>query len=184
MAKDREIITDKLVLEKTGKSMEEWFLALDKKGGTKMTPKEVYSLVAETKGLEPLGEWNQGLLSTSYQWSRGIRERGEKANGFEVGVSKTIAVPLAILYSYWADEKFRKKWLKEKVTVRKMTENKSARITWSDEETSLSVDFYSKGDSKSQVVVQHLKIKNAADAEKLKVFWTEKLGQLKQLLEK
>jgi hypothetical protein len=34
-----------------------------------------------------------GLLSTSYQWSRGLRER-VKTGGFEISVSKTIAVPI------------------------------------------------------------------------------------------
>jgi len=184
MAKERKIITDKLVVEKTGKTLEEWFLALDKKGGAKMNAKEIYSLVEKTKGLEPLGEWNRGLLSTSYQWSRGIRERGEKANGYEIGVSKTINIPLEVLYNSWANEKIRKKWLNKKITTRKMTENKSARITWSDEETSLSVDFYSKGEAKSQVVVQHLKIKNAKDATELKEYWSKTLDALKQLLEK
>jgi hypothetical protein len=181
---ERKIITDKLVLEKTGKTLEDWFLQLDKKGGNKMSPKEIYALVNNIKGLESLGEWNQGLLATSYQWSRGIRERGEKANGFEISASKTIHVPLGVLYNSWADEKIRKKWLQEKITIRKMTENKSARITWSDETTSLSVDFYHKGQDKAQVVVQHLKIKNAEEAAELKQFWLNKLDLLKQLLEK
>ena len=184
MAKERKIITDKLVVEKTGKTLQDWFVLLDNQGGTKMDSKEILTLVAKTQGLEPLGEWNRGLLSTSYQWSRGIRERGEKAKGYEIGVSKTINVPLEILYNSWADEKTRKKWLKEKITVRKMTENKSARITWSDEQTSLSVDFYDKGEAKSQVVVQHLKIKNSKDAADLKEYWAKTLDSLKQLLEK
>ncbi|MGZ3901501.1 MAG: hypothetical protein ACXVNM_05985 [Bacteroidia bacterium] len=184
MPKERKIITDKIVVEKTGKTLEEWFVVLDKKGGAKMNSKEIHSLVGKTKGLEPLSKWNQGLLSTSYQWSRGIRERGEKANGYETGVSKTINVPLEMLYNSWADEKTRKKWLKEKITMRKMTKNKSARITWSDEETSLSIDFYNKETGKSQVVVQHLKIKNSDDAMRLKEYWAKTLDVLKQLLEK
>jgi uncharacterized protein YndB with AHSA1/START domain len=180
----RKIITDKLVFEKTGKTMEEWFVAMDKKGAAKMSPKEIYELTETIKGLEPLGDWNRGLLGTSYQWSRGIRERGEKANGFEIGVSKTINVPLPVLYSSWSDDANRKKWLKEKIVVRKATENKSMRITWTDETTSLSVDFYEKGQDKSQVVVQHLKIENAAAAEKLKSYWTTTLAKLKEFLEK
>lgn len=181
---ERKIITDKLVIEKTGKTMEEWFLCLDKKGANKLSPKEIYELTESLKGLEPLGAWNRGLLATSYQWSRGIRERGEKAHGFEVGVSKTINVPLPVLYLSWINEAARKKWLKEKITIRKMTEHKSARITWSDEETSLSVEFYEKGKDKSQVVVQHLKIKDAKSASALKEYWQITLEKLKSFLEK
>lgn len=184
-AQKRNIITDKLVVEKTGKAMEEWFLLIDKKGGAQLTYKDVYPIVSSIKGLEPLGEWNQNLLATTYSWSRGLRERGEKEGSFEIGVSKTIGVPLETLYISFIDEKIRAKWLgKEKISIRKATENKSARITWSDGITSLSVDFYRKGEAKAQIVVQHQKIKTAKDAEELKLFWGEKLEKLKVLLEK
>ena len=129
-------------------------------------------------------EWNQGLLSTSYQWSRGLRERGEKAAGFEVSVSKTIAVPVGELYKAWADDALRNEWLKEKgASITKATENKSVRILWSDNETRLSVDFYSKGDTKSQVVVQHLKLPSSEKATEMKEYWNSVLEKLKAILE-
>lgn len=181
----RNIITDKLVVEKTGKPMEEWFLMIDKKGGTQLTYKDIYPIVSTIKGLESLGEWNQNLLATTYCWSRGLRERGEKEGSFEISVSKTIAVPLSVLYTSFIDEKTRARWLgKEKISIRKTTENKSARITWSDGITSLSIDFYSKGETKAQIVVQHQKIKTSKEAEELKLFWGEKLENLKRILDK
>ncbi|MDP2388194.1 MAG: hypothetical protein Q8M29_17605 [Bacteroidota bacterium] len=181
----RNIITDKLVIEKTGKTMEEWFLVIDKKGGLNLNYKDMYALVSSIKGLESLGEWNQNLLATSYCWNRGIRERGEKGGGFEISVSKTIEVPVSVLYTSLIDEKVRNKWLgKEKIIIRKATENKSVRITWSDNETSLSIDFYPKNEIKAQVVVQHQKISDSKKAEELKIYWSEKLEKLKSLLEK
>jgi hypothetical protein len=181
---ERNIITDKLVVEKTGKSMEEWFLLLDKKGAKKMKHADIFTLVGNIDGLDSLGEWNQNLFTTTYEWNRGLKERGQKENGFEVSVSKTVAVPIDILYASFVNDKLRVKWLKEKIMIRKATENKSARITWSDNETSLSVDFYSKGSGKSQVVVQHQKIPDSKMAAKMKEFWGEKLEELKNRLEK
>jgi hypothetical protein len=181
---ERNIITDKLVVEKTGRTLEDWFIVLDKKGAKKMKHADIFDLVSNTNGLEALGEWNQNLLTTTYEWNRGLKERGEKEGGFEVSISKTIAVPIHVLYSSFTDDKLRIKWLKEKMTIRKATENKSARITWSDNETSLSVDFYSKGADKSQVVVQHQKIKDSKMAAQMKEFWGEKLEELKVKLEK
>ena len=182
--KERKIITDKVVVEKTGKTMEEWFAVLDKKGAKKLDSHDIYELIKSIVGLQPLGEWNQGLLSTSYQWSRGLRERGEKAAGFEVSVSKTIAVPVGELYKAWADDALRKGWLKEKgASITKATENKSVRILWSDNETRLSVDFYSKGEAKSQVVVQHLKLPNSEKATEMKEYWSRALDRLKAILE-
>src|SRR4051812_36345902 len=95
---DRSIITDKLVVAKTGATMEEWFRHLDGLGARQLDPGAIYKLIQGIQGLAPLGEWNQGLLSTSYQWSRGLRERGEKKDGFEVSVSKTINKSLSVIY--------------------------------------------------------------------------------------
>ena len=184
VAKERKIITDKVVVEKTGKTMEEWFAVLDKKGAKKARPSEIYTLIQSIDGLKPLGEWNQGLLSTSYQWSRGLRERGEKTDGFEISVSKTIAVRIRDLYAAWADDTIRSEWLREKdVTITKATENKSVRVLWSDKATRLSVDFYPKGDAKSQVVVQHLKLPDSARAAEMKAYWSDALNDLKTALE-
>lgn len=182
--KERAIISDKLVVEKTGKTMETWFSMLDKKGAKSMKHIDIFNLISNIEGLKPLGEWNHNLLTTTYEWNRGIKERGEKEKGFEVGISKTINVPVNVLYKSWLDAKTRNKWLKEKIEIRKATENKSARITWSDEETSLSVDFYPKAENKSQVVVQHLKIPDSKMASRMKGYWGKTLESLKILLEK
>ena len=183
--KERAIITDKLVVEKTGKSMEHWFKMLDKKGARVMKHIDIYMLVSKTEGLKVLGEWNHNLLTTTYEWNRGLKERGQKEKGFEISVSKTINVPIDILYNAWVQDKIRNKWLlKEKITIRKTTLNKSARISWSDNTTSLSVDFYTKGEDKSQVVVQHLKIADSKKAAEMKLYWATTLETLKTLLEK
>lgn len=182
-AKQRNVITDKVVVPKTGKTMAEWFAILDKKGAKKLDSHGIYDLIASIDGLTPLGEWNCGLLSTSYQWDRGLRERGEKADGFEVSVSKMVEVPTEMLYAAWTDEGLRKKWLPQKITITKSTENKSVRVLWSDNSTRLSVDLYPKGDSKSQMVVQHLKIPDSDMAAQMKEYWAERLNTLKGLLE-
>ena len=184
MEKQRNIITDKLVVEKTGKTMEDWFLTLDKKGAQKKDANGIYTLIQSIAGLKPLGEWNMGLLGTSYQWSRGLRERGQKGKEFEIGVSKTVNVPLTILYKSLTDDKIRTKWCKEKIEFTKTTLNKSARAVWSDQETRLSIDFYPKGTDKSQIVVQHLKIPDSKKAATLKTYWGKTLDVLKEILEK
>ncbi|MCE3259602.1 MAG: hypothetical protein K0S12_1243 [Bacteroidetes bacterium] len=180
---ERSIITDKLLTEKTKKPMEHWFRELDKKGAKDMKHAEIFDLVINMGGLVSLGHWNQNLLTTSYEWDRGLKERGQKENGFEVSVSKTIGVPVTILYSSFTDSKIRTKWLKEKITIRKSTLNKSARVTWNDGDTSLSIDFYPKDKTKSQIVVQHQKLPDSKAAERMKEFWKKKLEQLKKIHE-
>ena len=182
-AKQRNVITDKIVVPKTRKTMAEWFVILDEKGAKKLDSHGIYDLIMSIDGLKPLGKWNCGLLSTTYQWDRGLRKRGEKADGFEISVSKTIAVTVEMLYSAWLDDGLREKWLPEKITITKSTGSKSVRVLWSDGSTRLSVDLYPKGDGKSQMVVQHLKISDSEMAARMKEYWAERLNTLKTILE-
>ena len=48
--KERAIITDKLVVEKTGKTMETWFKLLDKKGAKLMKHTDIFNLISTTEG--------------------------------------------------------------------------------------------------------------------------------------
>ncbi len=48
---------------------------------------------------------------------------------------------------------------------------------------SLEIYFSTKGDDKSQVVVQHTKLPNAAAATKMKGYWTRALARLRANLE-
>jgi hypothetical protein len=180
--KKRNIISDTLVVKKTGLTLEECYALLDRGGAGKMQHKEIFAMLAGVEKLKPLGEWNLNLLTTSYEWNRGLKERGQKENGFEISISKTIAVPVSILYNAWIDDEARKKWLKEKIIFRKATPNKSARITWGDTGTSLSIDFYAKGKDKSQVVVQHLKLPNTEKATEMKLYWLKKLKELQDVV--
>ena len=183
-AKQRSVITDKVVLPKTGKTVAEWFDILDEKGAKKLDSHAIYALINSIDGLKQLGEWNCGLLSTSYQWDRGLRERGEKADGVEISVSKTIVVSVGELYKAWADDDLRVAWLPEKgISITKATQNKSIRVLWSDKTTRLSVDFYPKGEGKSQVVVQHLKLPDSERAAEMKEYWAATLNKLKSILE-
>jgi len=183
MEKERKIITDKLVRQLTHKSMEEWFVLLDEKGAREMKHAAIFKLVAATRGLEPLGQWNQNLLATTYEWDRGLKQRGQKEGGFEISVSRTLNVPAALLYKAWADDTLRERWLpNEQFYIRKATENKSLRITWSDGQTHVSLELYPKGDRKTQAVVQHMKIGSADRAATLKQFWAQRLEALKTLV--
>ena len=80
-------------------------------------------------------------------------------------------------------KRIRDKWLDTPVSIRKATPHKSIRITWADGNTAVSANFYEKGIQKSQVAVQHGKLKSAQEAEAMKAFWKERLGRLKTILD-
>ena len=92
-------------------------------------------------------------------------------------------MPVDRAFAAWKDASLREKWLpRTPLTVRKATPHKSIRITWGDG-TNLSVNFWPKGSLKCQVVPQHGKLAEAEDAERMKLYWGEKLEALRLWLE-
>ncbi len=175
-------MSDEAVQAKTGKTWKEWFAILDKAGAKKLSHQEIVKYLHTEQGVGP---WWQQMLTVTYEEARGLRERHQKPAGFQISVSRTINVPISKLYYAFANDKARNAWLAEDgLAVRKATANKSMRVTWNDVKTSLEISFLSKGDDKSQVVVQHSKLPNAKASAEMKTYWGKALDRLRASLEK
>jgi uncharacterized protein YndB with AHSA1/START domain len=179
-AKPSPRIGDAAVKAKTGQTWNEWFKILDAAGGKTMNHQQLVARLGRQHGIGP---WWQQMIAVTYEQARGLREKHEKPGGYEISVSRTINAPLSRAFKAWTDEKARKKWLPSNFKVRKATTNKSLRITWEDEKTSVAVAFLPKGSGKCQVVAQHSKLSNANTAAKMKTFWAQALDRLKELIE-
>jgi uncharacterized protein YndB with AHSA1/START domain len=174
-------MSDAAVKEKTGKNWKEWFAVLDKAGGKKLSHQEIVKYLNTSHGVGP---WWQQMVTVTYEQARGLREKHQKPEGYEISVSRTINAPVAKLFKSFANETTRKSWLSEEgITARKATPNKTLRMTWKDGKSSLAVAFASKGDKKTQVVVQHSKLPDAKSSAKMKVYWSQALDRLRQALE-
>lgn len=174
-------MSDEAVKAKTGKNWKQWFAVLDKAGAQKMTHQEIARYLSEKQSVPP---WWSQMVTVNYEQQTGRRQNNERPDGFQISVSRTVNVPLAKLYSSFATAKARDAWLGENgLQVRKVTPNKSMRITWGDQKTSLEINFYPKSEGKSQVVVQHSKLANASAASKMKTYWTKALDHLRERLE-
>ncbi|MBC7534380.1 MAG: hypothetical protein H7258_01650 [Ferruginibacter sp.] len=88
-----------LVGQQTGASKGERFIVLNRKGANKLKQVEIFVLTGTIEQLKDLGAWNRNLLALTYEWSRGLKERGKKERGFEVSISKTINNRLQHLYN-------------------------------------------------------------------------------------
>jgi hypothetical protein len=174
-------ISSESVQAKTGKTWPEWIAALDAEGCQKMTHKEIVAVVSSKFGI---GAWWQQMVTVGYEQARGLRAKHQETDGFAASVSKTLSAPMAAVSKAWTDSRLRKKWLAESFTIRTATANKSLRLTWAKPASSLSVNFYVKGEGKTQITVQHEKLASAKEVAQLKKFWGEKLNSLQVLLEK
>ena len=174
-------ISDAAVAEKTGKPWAEWVAILDRAGAVQMNHKQIVAYL--DKEYQVPAWWVQ-MITVGYEQERGLRQKHQKPDGYEVSVSKTINVPLPVLFQAWEDETARSVWFpRRKFTVRKATLNKSLRLTWGDGKSSVEVNFYPKGETKSQVTCQHHKLPNQDDVEKMRAFWVKTLTALKEKLE-
>ncbi len=180
-AGERGKIGDAAVKQATGKSWPQWFTALDK---ASCKGKDHKTIVKATGKLAPeTGGWWRQMVAVEYERERGLRKMNEKVGGFALGVSRTLPVPIGRLYKAWTDARTRKRWLADPAfTVRKSTPNKSMRITWVDGKTNLNVYFWVKGTAKSQVSVNHDKLRSKRDVERLRTYWRTNLDALAELL--
>jgi uncharacterized protein YndB with AHSA1/START domain len=175
-------MSDEAVKAKTGKTWKQWFAILNKAGAKKMSHQETVKYISAEHGVGP---WWQQMVTVTYEQVHGLRDIHQKPEGYQISVSRTINVPIGMVYHAFADDKTRKAWLAEDgLAVRKATANKSMRVTWNDVKTSLEINFYPKGEDKSQVVVQHSKLPNAKASATMKTYWGKALDRLRASLEK
>jgi uncharacterized protein YndB with AHSA1/START domain len=173
-------ISDEAVKAGMGKTWPEWFAILDAALGTKLGHKGIVALLAEH---QRLGPWGRQMVAVAYEQERGLRQKHQTPEGFQLSVSRTVEVPADALFRAWADERARSAWLPDAdLTIRRATPPRSLRITWSDGST-VDVSISARGKSRSRVVVDHKRLRDAENVGLMKEYWTAALDTLKQTLE-
>jgi hypothetical protein len=176
--------SDEAIRRRTGRGWEEWFDLLDEWGAAERTHREIARWVAEQQGVVPLA-WDAQAVAGSYERARGLRAVGEHPDGFAITATKTVAVPVERLYEAFVDESVRKRWLPEdQLRERTATAPRSARFDWGDGTTRVNVTFLAKGEAKSTAALQHVRLADAEEAERVKAMWRERVATLKEVLER
>ena len=174
--------SDESVLENTGRTWEEWFKSLDESGAKNRKHPEIVRWISDEHGVD--GWWAQ-QVTVAYEQDRGMRAPGQRADGtYNVTASKTVEVQVERLFKAFQDKRLRGRWLGDfELGIRTARPGKSMTAAWEDGSTRLTVSFYAKGDTKSQVALAHERIPDPRRADELKAFWRERMSMLKSLLE-
>ncbi len=172
--------SDDLIKAKTGCDWDRWVRTLDQAKAYEWPHREIARRVLEKYQVP--GWWAQ-TVTVGYERIKGLRVIGQRRDGaHEANKSRTYPVPLARLYRGFSDKRNRAKWLPGvDLTVRTATKDKSMRMAWPDG-TSVVVSFMPRGRGKSTAYIQHGKLPDKAAADKAKVFWSERLGALAEVL--
>jgi hypothetical protein len=164
--------SDAAIRERTGRGWEEWFEALDEWGATERPHREIARWVASELDIHPLA-WNAQAITHSYELTRGLRAPGEKADGFAVTVSRTVAVPVERLYDAFLAS--------TDLPVR--TATRPSRARFDSGSGRVAVTFAAKDAGKSVLALAHSRLADAAEADRVKASWRERLDGLKKELE-
>jgi hypothetical protein len=176
--------SDAAIRARTGRGWEEWFDLLDEWGAAERTHRETARWVAEQQGLHPLA-WNVQAVVSSFERARGLRAVGEHPDGYAITASKTVAVPVERLYEAFVDEAQRARWLPDAdLRERTMLPPRSARFDWGDGSSRVHVVFAAKGEAKSTASLEHARLADGDEAERMKAFWRERVRALKTELER
>lgn len=174
----KNAISVEAIVKATGKTWDTWFSWIDAQNGIDKTHKQIVELIKKTGNIDP---WWQQSITVEYEKARGLRKTHEMPDGFQISKNKTITADASALFQAWVDETLRKTWLDDPAfTIRKSTEPKTLRITWVDGRSDVNVSFYPKN-NKTQVSINHGKLRDESSAADMKAYWSRQLEQLSKL---
>ena len=169
------------VLKATGRAWEEWLKVLDKAGARAMPHKEIALMLSRRFSVP---DWWSQMVSVGYEQARGLRKAYQKPSGYSATASRTVGIPLDKLFTAWSEPAQRSRWLPDApLEVRRSTDGKSMRMTWTAGNSSVVVGFTAKGPGRSMVALEHGKLPDAASVTKQKAYWGSALDRLKAMLE-
>jgi hypothetical protein len=181
LAASDDRISDVKIKEATGKNWDQWFSILERWGSRDKNHGEIARFLTDKHGAE--GWWAQ-TITVGYERASGMRLKHQQSDGFAVSASKTIAVPLDVLFDAFVNARKRGRWLTDgTMTLRTSQSGRSARFNWEDGSTRVNVGFIAKDPSKSTVAVSHERLPDPDEAETTKVAWRQRLAELKSFLE-
>lgn len=166
----------------TGRTQEDWYSLLDEWGAPGRPFKEISGFLTGEHGLS---RWWAQKLIVEYEQERGVRAAGVRPDGtFEVSAGKTVSVPAAQLLEAFVDPRRRRRWLPDgKLRLHASDPPRSAGFAWDGGPSRVTVTVTPKDSSKATVSVVHDRLTDAAEAQAMKTFWRERLGDLKTVLE-
>ena len=174
-------MSDEANRNRTGRGWEEWFDLLDGAGAGEWSHRDIASRLHAEHGA---GCWSAQSVTVSYERARGGRAVGERPDGFTITASKTVAVGVERLFDAFVDESSRARWMPDgRLRERTATRPRSARFDWADGRTRVVADFEAKGEAKSMVSLEHARLADAAEAERMKAYWRDRVSALKAQLE-
>ncbi len=196
-------LTDAEIKERTGKTWDQWFKALDEFGGPDKGRREIGNLLHTKHKLDP---WMSSTLIVEYEGARNVLEKDGRPKGYMICATKSVNVDADAAFAAWSAPKQWDRWFSNKSAFqfkesaryttgggdtgefKKIRPGKAIRFTWENPKhtpgTVVEVTFPPKSPGKCTVMVAHDRIQTRAEADELREAWGNVLDKLKTVLEK
>jgi uncharacterized protein YndB with AHSA1/START domain len=193
-------VDDAACRAKTGKTLPEWFAAIDARGGAAAGRRETITWLYEQMDKDT---WWPTTVWVEYERARGVVNRKDGlSEGYNICVTKTIAAPVAEVYSAFTGTA-SPDWLGSATpasegsaysddggnsgTWLRLRPGKDARLKWqtagAPNPTQVDASFADKGKGKTGITLNHVRIQTRAEADGLREAWSAALDRLKARLE-
>jgi hypothetical protein len=176
-----ELVSDEKVSQATGRSWEAWLSLLDRWGARQRKRGETVEFLMADHGVP---SWYAQAIATGYERTRGLRLKHQQPDGFTIYASRTVGVPIGVLFDAFVNERMRGQWLTDgSMSLRNAQSDKVAHFDWGDGPTRVNVTFEAKGPAKSTAYVDHERLADPDAAETAKAAWKKRLAVLKSFME-
>ena len=195
-------VSSEAVGKATGRSWPEWVEFLDDLGAQEKDHREIVSLIAGPGG-QPNGWWQQSV-AVGYEQARGLRVVGQtSAADYQIGVQKTLPVPLDKAWKLMSDGPGRDIWLGtteclefrkgeryETVEgswgeIRSAVLGRRVRMTWANSElaqpSTLQLYLVASGE-RTSVRFQQERLSSLEERERMRSRWQDVLRNLGHLV--
>ena len=181
LASARELASDEKLTAATGRDWDGWLTILDRWGARGRKHGEIVSFLSTEQSVPP---WWTQAITNGYERARGMRLKHQQADGFTIYASKTVGVPLAVLFDAFVDKPMRERWLTDgSMSLRNAQARKVARFDWGDGASRVLVTFEEKGPAKATAHVSHERLPDAETADVAKASWRKRVAALKAVME-
>lgn len=172
--------SDQALVQRTGHDWAHWYRLLDEWGAANRKHPEIARWLRDAQGVD--GWWSQEL-TVRYEMAIGRRVPGQRADGFEVSISKTMRVPVERLREAVTEESERARWLVgDTLHSRRTASATTARFDWTDG-SRVVVAYTPKGEDRSLLSVAVQKLPDEAAMERARERWRSHLHDLGAYLE-
>jgi uncharacterized protein YndB with AHSA1/START domain len=200
LASDQQM-TNEAAKAATGKTLAEWFTALDAREGLKGGRRAVGNYLSE----QQIDPWWCTTIAVEYEKHHDQRKKDGLYEGYFICSTKTIAAAIDEVFAAWASGERLSEWFGPATTATvkdggafenedgdrgqylRVRPNKDLRLSFANPlfsaPTQVDVQFQDKGKGKTGLLVNHTRIQTRAEADALRTAWAQALDRLKAICE-